>query len=392
MPLYFAYGSNMDVAAMALRCPRSRALGPARLVRHVFFIMEGGYASVRREARGEVYGVLWDLALSDMGALDAYEDVRSGLYRKLMQPVLRGQGACARALVYVGGCVTPAAPLPGYMESVLAAARAWDFPDSYLRDLSAVLPPGARAGDTPHWRAPDGTLRRDRLMTFLSGGPLDRRAASPGALFAAGAALARLDLALADFRHPAEDQDLIWDLQQTSRLRELAPNLDGPGHRAIAEAALDRFERRVLPRLPHLRRQMIHNDLNPGNVLVEAAPTPRVSGLIDFGDALRGPVVQEAAVCAAYQLRPGFDPFVLSRHVVAGFQSVIPLEPEEFDLLPDLILARQVMGLLIFAWREGLKPTCAASYKKQVGRLTRRVERLLHPARPVPPFAPEPRP
>ena len=160
MPLYFAYGSNMDVAAMALRCPRSRALGPARLVRHVFFIMEGGYASVRREARGEVYGVLWDLALSDMGALDAYEDVRSGLYRKLMQPVLRGQGACARALVDGGGCVTPAAPLPGYMESVLAAARAWDFPDSYLRDLAAFLPPGARAGDPPHWRAPDGTQQR----------------------------------------------------------------------------------------------------------------------------------------------------------------------------------------------------------------------------------------
>ena len=157
MPLYFAYGSNMDVAAMALRCPRSRALGPARLARHVFFIMEGGYASVRREARGEVYGVLWDLALSDMGALDAYEDVRSGLYRKLMQPVLRGQGACARALVYVGGSVTPAAPLPGYMESVLAAARAWGFPESYLRDLAAFLPPGVRAGDTPHWRAPDGS-------------------------------------------------------------------------------------------------------------------------------------------------------------------------------------------------------------------------------------------
>ncbi|HEY6732614.1 MAG TPA: gamma-glutamylcyclotransferase, partial [Roseiarcus sp.] len=27
MPLYFAYGSNMDVAAMARRCPRSKALG-----------------------------------------------------------------------------------------------------------------------------------------------------------------------------------------------------------------------------------------------------------------------------------------------------------------------------------------------------------------------------
>ncbi|MEN9708785.1 MAG: hypothetical protein RIQ68_1193, partial [Pseudomonadota bacterium] len=46
MPLYFAYGSNMDVKAMAERCPRSTALGPARLARHRFFIMDSGWASV----------------------------------------------------------------------------------------------------------------------------------------------------------------------------------------------------------------------------------------------------------------------------------------------------------------------------------------------------------
>jgi len=129
---------------MRLRCPRSTALGPARLARHRFFIMAGGYASVMRDARREVHGVLWDLALCDVGALDAYEDVHSGLYRKLMQPVLRGQGGSARALVYVGGSVTPAAPLPGYMESVLAAARAWAFVSGRTavlpEDVQAVLP------------------------------------------------------------------------------------------------------------------------------------------------------------------------------------------------------------------------------------------------------------
>ena len=31
MMLYFAYGSNLDVQQMALRCPRARKLGRARL-------------------------------------------------------------------------------------------------------------------------------------------------------------------------------------------------------------------------------------------------------------------------------------------------------------------------------------------------------------------------
>ncbi|HEX8418365.1 MAG TPA: gamma-glutamylcyclotransferase, partial [Methylobacterium sp.] len=34
MPLYFAYGANMDAGAMALRCPASRLIGQGRLHRH----------------------------------------------------------------------------------------------------------------------------------------------------------------------------------------------------------------------------------------------------------------------------------------------------------------------------------------------------------------------
>ena len=177
MPLYFAYGSNMDVEAMRMRCPRSKPLGPARLARHRFFIMQGGYASVTRDPRRDVHGVLWDLALADVRPLDAYEDVQGGLYRKVMQPVLRGQGASARALVYVGGSSTPAAPLPGYMESVLAAARQWNFPETYLRDLQAFAPVGEKAAASPQWSAPDGSAQA--LGTWVERPKVRPRFSSP---------------------------------------------------------------------------------------------------------------------------------------------------------------------------------------------------------------------
>src|SRR5215203_7027199 len=94
MPPYFAYGSNMDHAAMAERCPASRPLGIARLPRHRFFIAREGYASVARDPRRTVWGVLWDLALANMSALDRYECVAS------RQPVLSQRGP-RRALIYV---------------------------------------------------------------------------------------------------------------------------------------------------------------------------------------------------------------------------------------------------------------------------------------------------
>lgn len=157
MPLYFAYGSNMDVDGMRARAPNSRPLGPARLPRARFIIMQGGYASFMRDPLRTVHGVLWDLALSDVRLLDRYEDIASGLYRKIQQPVLREAGGSARALVYVGGSPLRGEPRPGYMESVIAAARAWSLPEAYIRELSALAPrTGAEAGA---WRAPDGSTQ-----------------------------------------------------------------------------------------------------------------------------------------------------------------------------------------------------------------------------------------
>ena len=85
MPLYFAYGLNMDVAAMRERCPRSTALGLARLPRHRFIITTDGYASVIRDPRESVHGVLWDCALGDIRTLDKFEELASGLYIKINQ-------------------------------------------------------------------------------------------------------------------------------------------------------------------------------------------------------------------------------------------------------------------------------------------------------------------
>lgn len=141
MPLYFAYGSNMDEAAMRTRCPRAKALGRARLARHRFLLMGNGWASVRRDPRSEVHGILFDLALSDVGPLDRYEGVADGLYTKAVQPVFRDAGGPVRALVYFGADPSEGGrPPQGYMEGIVAAARAVSLPDAYLAALEAFVP------------------------------------------------------------------------------------------------------------------------------------------------------------------------------------------------------------------------------------------------------------
>jgi gamma-glutamylcyclotransferase (GGCT)/AIG2-like uncharacterized protein YtfP len=137
MPLSFSYGANMDVAAMAARCPRSKPLGVARLMRHRLVAMREGWLSVVRDARSTVHGVLWDIALADVAALDRFEAVGAGLYVKRLQSVI-AEGGPRRALVYFGANSGPGIPRADYLAEVIAAARHWKLPVEALAALAAL--------------------------------------------------------------------------------------------------------------------------------------------------------------------------------------------------------------------------------------------------------------
>jgi len=136
--LHFAYGSNMDRALMLRRCPTAEAIGPARLDHWRFIVTRDGYASIIPASREVVHGVLWRLGPRDLAAVNAYESIDSGLYRRRMLPVRRD--GLMRALVYVARERRAGCPRPGYQDLVVAAARAWNLPADYVGSLERWVP------------------------------------------------------------------------------------------------------------------------------------------------------------------------------------------------------------------------------------------------------------
>ena len=137
MPLYFSYGSNMNVDAMARRCPRSKPLGLARLERHRLAVMREGWLTAVRNPSSAVHGVLWELALSDIAALDRHESLSQGLYVKLTQAIIAERGA-KRAIVYFGANAGPGVLRPAYIAEVLAAAQSWPLPAEGVEALERL--------------------------------------------------------------------------------------------------------------------------------------------------------------------------------------------------------------------------------------------------------------
>lgn len=208
--------------------------------------------------------------------------------------------------------------------------------------------------------AGDGPPRVVRLFSYLSGQPLPEAPRSAAQRANLARMLARVDAALQDFRHPAGARSLPWDIQHAGTVRGLLQHVADPARRALAARALDRFEQAVAPHLPTLRRQPIHNDLNPNNVLVDPADPDRITGILDFGDMVEAPLIDDLAVAAAYQLGGHGDPLTEVLPFVAAYHAVLPLQRAELDLLFPLMTARLVMVVAISGWRAARDPANAA--------------------------------
>lgn len=226
--------------------------------------------------------------------------------------------------------------------------------DPSLRIPRVVAP--ARNGSSPVAEATGLLPYRVRCVTYVVGRRLARTAASITLWRNLGRFLARLDRALTEFRHPAEDHELLWDLKRADRTRDLLGAIAEPEERTLVETVLGQFQRDVQPRFSASRAQVIHNDFNPHNVLVSAADRQQVAGVIDFGDAIRAPLTQELAIASSYQMSRVGHPLEAAAHIAAAFHAVHPLDDEEIAMLPDLIATRLALYVAITSWRAALHP------------------------------------
>ena len=195
----------------------------------------------------------------------------------------------------------------------------------------------------------DGVSYRLRVVTYLDGVLLLHSGINSQLARDFGKQLAQLDLALKDFSHAGENQPLLWDMQKAADLRELLTHIADAPLRESVDNVLKKFESQVLPLFAQLRHQVIHNDGNTENVLVDDAGA--VSGIIDFSDMLRAPLVVEVAVAGAYLRSDSEDPAQLIAPFVRGFHKKYALDEQEFDVLFDLVRTRIAMTIAILFWR-----------------------------------------
>lgn len=140
MALYAAYGSNMDPRQMSRRAPHSPPAGSGWLPgwRLTFggedLGWEGALPSIVEDPTAAVFVMLYDVTDSDARALDEWEGVDIGLYRKLRVRVQALDGEHT-AWVYVLDGYEGGLPSARYLGMVAEAAERAGAPDDYVSAL-----------------------------------------------------------------------------------------------------------------------------------------------------------------------------------------------------------------------------------------------------------------
>ena len=224
-----------------------------------------------------------------------------------------------------------------------------------------------RAGH-PHVRFRSGETRTLWVVEFIQGALLAEVDPAPALLEEVGRVQARVSHALRDFAHPAQDRRVVWDLKNFASLRHLVEWVPEARHRRLAEIVFDRFEDEVTPRADGLERQFVHGDMSPYNVIVD--PEGRhVAGVIDFGDAVRTPLVFDLSVPVANLLDATQDDLWASGLAfLGGFLSERALPGAEVALLGITAPARLTLRALLRAQRAHTAPE-RAEYLLGHGRL-----------------------
>jgi hydroxylysine kinase len=153
--------------------------------------------------------------------------------------------------------------------------------------------------------------------------------------------------ALVGFEHKASGHFMPWNLSNGIAVSESLWEISTDDVRSLAAPLLPRLRHEVLPKLNACPSQVIHNDAHPYNLLRADTVSQDVAGLIDFGDLVHAPVINDLAVSATSFHRPGIEDLDTVENLLIGFHRSHPLSSEEVSLLWDAMTLRVLITILL---------------------------------------------
>lgn len=139
---YIAYGSNLNIRQMRMRCPGARVIGTAELEDYELLFkgsQTGSYLTIEKKHGGRVPVAVWETTEADEEALDRYEGFPTFYYKAEVELDIRGiktekirHRNCYVYIMHEERQI--GMPSDCYISTCLAGYRAFGFDENILWD------------------------------------------------------------------------------------------------------------------------------------------------------------------------------------------------------------------------------------------------------------------
>lgn len=138
---YIAYGSNLNIPQMQMRCPSARVIGTSEIKDYRLLFKgskTGSYLTIESKEGGRVPVVAWSVTAEDEAALDRYEGFPTFYYKKEMELPIKGirsgRVRKRRCFVYIMHEDRPLGlPSSQYLRTCRDGYRCFGFDEKFLK-------------------------------------------------------------------------------------------------------------------------------------------------------------------------------------------------------------------------------------------------------------------
>lgn len=137
---YIAYGSNLNIPQMRVRCPGARIIGTSVIEGYRLLFKgsrTGSYLTIEPQEGASVPVAAWEVSAENEAALDRYEGFPAFYYKKEMELPLKGirtgKVRMRKVFVYIMHEDRPLGlPSRSYMETCRQGYRSFGFDEAFL--------------------------------------------------------------------------------------------------------------------------------------------------------------------------------------------------------------------------------------------------------------------
>ena len=165
-----------------------------------------------------------------------------------------------------------------------------------------------------------------------------------------GQLLGKTSIKLKSFFHKEAYRKFIWNPANINWINKDI-NIFSGRKKIILLNCYSEYKKYVKNNLKQLRYSITHSDPNNYNLVVK---NNKINGLLDYGDSIYAPTINDLAICLSYALMNNNNIYLTLKNIISEYHKIFPINEEEINSLISLCKSR-LMITVVMAKKQRIK-------------------------------------